>query len=218
MPIGTNISLDFAVPLPPGESKHFELRAKVCRVTSTGVGVEFLNVPSSTRSALEEYVRSVLPSGKSTVNAPRASSVEYLEQIRGRNRENNEKRKTLFKYVGFGILLVGLNVWQVMNQFSEPDRVQEENALRRSHLDIDGKRIEFSQIRGISRDENGHFFISVDGQPSVLFDPKKISDQLPAYLRQTTHVIEAMPKLKKPPENQTSSFSSPARIRRPSEK
>lgn len=92
--VGAIVPIEFSVPLHNFEARIFKLRAKVCRETENGLGLQFLDLDQETRADLEVFVKTILPSGSVPMNQVKRSSRERLDQLREARQSTQEKQKS----------------------------------------------------------------------------------------------------------------------------
>jgi len=201
--MGALMAIEFSVPQPNSNAqRHFRLMGKVCRVANDGLGLEFINTSLETRQELEQFVRSSLPKGQSVLTRPKASSIENLEKLREDRLHRVKAQKKLAIQIAVIVLLAIFNIWLMSGGSSQEE--QQQLAIQRGHLLVDGKKIAFEKINAVEKTPDGKVRLKLAGDTSVTVRPEEVEKQLPFYLNQTLKVLEATPTLPPIRENQTS--------------
>lgn len=199
--VGEILPIQFKVKKPDGpDEEHFILKAQVCRVLPTGVGLEFTNLDDGTRGRLEDYVRSLLPKGAGLRTQVKSTSVERLERIRQRQKELSHRRKRAWQMGLTLVVLIGLNAFLA----TEIVKQEVQNAQSRIQMMRVGK-IEFAtqDIRRVERNASGDLEFVLTNGDVVYTTDAEIADQLPRQLRNQLEVMRSkkLEKRKRPSRN-----------------
>jgi hypothetical protein len=190
--LGEVLPIEFTIPTA-GELKQFSFRAKVCRVSSQGLGLEFIGVNQQIQDELEAFVKTVLPKNISVTSKAKNSTVDRLKMIREQRAVRSEEKKVFWKKVSLiGILLL-------LNGYLVHETIQTRiaaTAIRTQSVHVNGQDIPVSNIRGIQRNQNGEWLLNLDNKSSISVQPEAIEGQLPVYLQHTLHLLQTTPMRK----------------------
>lgn len=184
--LGELIDIAFSLPMLDGEIRDFSLKAKVCRVTNDGLGLEFTNLDAPTKKAIENYVRKVLPSGMSVHAKAKQSTLDRLQKLRQRKEKEKKAIRHTIKATVAVLLLVTLNAGLLVNSLKPPPSQFVEN---RSKFEINGKILSESDVKSVIRDENGLISIRLTTDELIVIPHL---EQLPYSMK---HDIQLMKSL-----------------------
>ncbi|MBN8555781.1 MAG: PilZ domain-containing protein [Deltaproteobacteria bacterium] len=193
-PMGTMIPIEFSIPQGT-ENKTFKLNARVCRVAEGGLGLEFTNVPKSTKQELEKFVLSVLPEGVAISTKAKKSTVERLEKIRESKVDSIKKLKVIGIKIAAVVALVAVN-GVLFNNLQEIKNLETHDADQ--SVQIEDKRIQIPEIQSVSRSKDGEFVFFLSDGTNIQSHNRSIDQKLPYQLRQTMHLLNSTPVLTEP--------------------
>lgn len=187
--LGAIIPIEFSIPSKGSEnnSKAFNLKGKVCRVTPEGVGLEFTNLSLEARQELEDFVRSILPKGAAIQNKVRAASVDRLEKSREQKAKADEKlRRLAISSITIGLLIL-LNYFMYRNLQITSEMTDVHARVDKIHLG--DQDVDRSEIRSIERNSEGLFMVYLKNGKKLQVPRTQLEDRLPYDLRVDLHVL-----------------------------
>lgn len=202
--MGDILPIQFSIPTSAGENKQFNLKGRVCRVTTSGLGLEFTNLSNEMRHELEDFVKSVLPSGISVIAKAKASTVERLDERRAAAAKNDEKRKSL--RIKLVILLGMIAINTAMTQ--EYLETTQEEAIRRSVnpvLSLNGKTFSADTVRAVEKKAADIWKIHLANGTSVDVTTQQLQGRLPQHLQQSVELLKHLSAPKSPRISKNSS-------------
>lgn len=209
-PMGALVPVSFKVPEPSGMGElRFDFVGKVCRVTDSGVGLEFTNLTSESRSELERYVKSVLPKGRDLRHNPKKASIDRILKLREERERRKKERQKYVIQVGFIIALLALNglfLKGAIETESEATRWQVQQ------VQLDGQKRDVEEIRSVESSAPGEVEFVLEDGSRVSVDPDQVMDQLPYHLRESVKLVDRIPPVK--PKRRSKNSGNLVRIRR----
>lgn len=189
--VGAVVPIDFSVPTLDHGVRRFVLKAKVCRQTDDGLGLQFLDLTTEIRKDLEAVVKKALPEGTALSNQVKKASVDRLEKIRDEREVTMKRRwKTAKTATIIGILLIA-NFYMGMEVLENQDFgaiLKMEQTIK-----VVGREISVSEIRSIGKRADGRFEIHLNGDQIIDFDLADINESiLPSHLRESLRVVRSL--------------------------
>jgi len=197
--LGAILPLDFEVPVK-GKRKRFQLNARVCRQTTEGLGLQFVDLASDVRAELEEFIQEILPPGEQIQTASyREASKQRLEQTREAQRDGQTK----FKKTSISILilfsLIALNTYLLL-QPNEDGPVGKKISEGQS-FQFAGKQIKPSQVRAFKQVRkskvNSIVITLADGSSLSVPELEFKANELPEHLSKSYEHLRSIPKQKR---------------------
>lgn len=188
--MGQIITMEFKVPHPQqmGEEINFQLKAKVCRITDQGVGLEFTNLDQENRILLEGFVRSVLPSGIDIRAKPKQASIDRVEQLREARKASSQARRRIRLQLLFIISLLIANGFLFHENIKE---LQSRISYDNSRIRIGNESIDLRKIRRLKKTKDGSLVIEHSEGQVEITDPSWTKD-LPQHLRHNFDLIQSI--------------------------
>lgn len=190
---GELIDISFSIPDESQGRVQFQLRAKVCRITPEGLGVEFVNLNVEMRDRLEKYVQKILPKGAEIRTKAKKSTIERLEQSRARRQEQGrQQREWLQKLAALGVLLL-LNFYLGFEVLKETEKRRHFNSVDHQ-IQIRDETFSPNELRGIERSPDGDIVLRLADDRSILLSQNSTDfDKLPPDYQQAISIMRTMP-------------------------
>lgn len=188
--MGSIVPIEFSIPKINGELRTFSLKAKVCRVAETGVGLQFTNLEGELRQEFESYVRSILPDGTSMTTQVKQSTVERLEKMRERSAEKSRKNALLFRNSLVIAALIALNVFLFYRVVQEDQMEQTGGA--NSQIEIGEHALKAEDIRSVQKNNDNSYTVFTDASAFTVSEAS-MSGPLPYHLQQTVNLLNSIP-------------------------
>ncbi len=195
--MGDILPIQFSIPTATGENRQFDLKGRVCRVTATGLGLEFTNLSNEMRHELEDFVKSVLPSGVPIVARAKASTIERLDERRLREAKRKEELKSVRGQLAILATMIFLNVFMT-HRYLE---TQSEEKIRLSinpTLTIHGKTFSASSVKSIERQQHDKWLLHLANGTNVEASTKELDGRLPQHLQQSVEFLKHISAPKSP--------------------
>lgn len=187
----------------------FVLKARVCRIIETGVGVEFTNLDDATRSRLESYVRSILPDGLQLRTQAKQSTIDRLKEIREAKFEAAKKRKHRTWQAVMLALLLAANAFLVSEVVTTDE--PEFTGFDQPRVTIAGQELPLNEIRSLQRVSENEFRILTENHDSIYVDAQSLKrSSLPRHLQNQFEVLSTR---QAPQEERRSLNNSNVRLR-----
>lgn len=194
--MGSMVPIEFTIPGQNNQpGRTFQLVGQVCRVTDSGIGLQFANLAPEMRHELEDYVRSVLPSGAPLSSKAKASTLEALQKRRAESVLRSVKRRKQALQWSFIALLFFLNGFLVKEKIVI---VGMNRVISEQSLQVNGKKIPLNSITSIKRDKNGQFILHLSNKTDVSVTDRELEQQAPYHMRQSLEVLRSVQPVKQP--------------------
>jgi len=188
--LGSIVAISFSLPeTPPLPQQEFNLYAKVCRISDSGIALEFTNLTQEARSELEVYVKNFLPKGLDTRTKAKQSTVDRLERIRNRQVVIKQRLKKTFKSsLVIGLLLL-INAYLGLRSYLD----YQKNVAATNNspwIEVEGVKVQRKDIRGLQMQKDRKIVLRTsDGSKIEITDPS----MLPYDLRQSANILKSLP-------------------------
>ncbi len=191
--MGEIVPIAFEIKTQDLESPElFQLKARVCRIVDGGIGLEFTNLDQVSRSRLESYVQSILPSGMSIRTKAKASTVERLENMRHEKLTNRVRQKRILVQLLAVIVLAALNALLVQQHFESDTKT---TSSRDEYFEINGKRLKWSEIRSLEHRGANQIELKTD-EESILLNETELKRLAPDHIRLQIMILKSTPARK----------------------
>ncbi|PIR21825.1 MAG: hypothetical protein COV44_11020 [Deltaproteobacteria bacterium CG11_big_fil_rev_8_21_14_0_20_45_16] len=192
-PLGSIVAISFSLPATPSlPEREFNLYAKVCRISESGIALEFTNLTLEARAELEVYVKNFLPKGVDTRTKAKQSTVDRLQQIRARKDLIKRRLKKILKSsLVIGLLLI-INAYLGLRSYLEY-KGNTKATDNSAWVEIEGVKIQRKEIRGLQMQKDGRIVLRTSSGSEIdITDPAS----LPYDLRQSANTLKSLPAQK----------------------